>query len=299
MAKLKKRRGNWYARVRYVKDGNKLEKQISLKTKSNVIARERLDEVNKEEKNIKSGMDFSLPWLNDSGVTLVKQFTVQNAIDQWMSRRKKGKIAKKTIELNEYGLKYFADCVGMTRPLKSINSNHIEIFIDYLDSKGLSDTTINMHLRTTKAMFRYYLKVDKLNKIPHIQQLSIRKTEPIYITDEEFQSIIGLDWMDNFYKRVFLFYRETGMRLREPMMSVLNGAWIDIPNESKGKAGRNIELDATLQSIFTELKGWLENGYGSTFKDSGNHLSKMFKKSLRSIGADDDKHFHKIQSWKA
>ena len=144
-------------------------------------------------------------------------------------------------------------------------------------------------------MFRYWLKRERINKVPIIEQIPVRKTEPIYITDEEFHSVMNIEWLDNFYKRVFLFYRDTGMRLREPMMSVLNGSWIDIPNESKGKAGRNIELDATLQSIFTELKGWLENGYGSTFKDSGSHLSKMFKKSLRSIGADDDKHFHSLR----
>ena len=71
-------------------------------------------------------------------------------------------------------------------------------------------------------MFRYYLKVvDRLVKIPHIEQLRIPKTEPIYITDNEFQSIMELDWLDDFYKRVFLLYRETGMRLNEPMISVL------------------------------------------------------------------------------
>ena len=137
--------------------------------------------------------------------------------------------------------------------------------------------------------------IEKLNKIPRIQQLSVPKTEPIYITDDEFQSIMKLDWLDDFYKRVFLLYRETGMRLREPMMSVLNGAWIDIPNTSKTKKGRNIELNKSMQSIFNELKEWLDNGYGSRIKDQGDHLSKMFKKALRCIGADEDKRFHSLR----
>ncbi len=296
MATLKKRRGNWYARVLWIKSNSErqTEKQIPLRTNSKVTAYERLAEVKKVENDIKAGLEFSLPWLSETTSTKIKRFTLNDAINQWISKRK-GKMRNKTIELNELGLGYFADCLGKTCPLKTINSNHIDLFIDYMASKGLGTTTINMHLRTVKAMFRHYLKVDKLDKIPLIEQIKLNKRDPIYITDDEFQSIMELDWMDKFYKQVFLFYRETGMRLREPMMSVLEGPWIDIPNESKGKAGRSIKLDTKLQSIFTELKDWLENGYGSTLKDKGGHFSKMFKKALREIGAKDDKHFHSLR----
>ena len=127
-------------------------------------------------------------------------------------------------------------------------------------------------------MFRYWLKRERINKIPIIEQIPIRKTDPIYITDDEFHSIMNIDWMDNFYKRVFLLYRETGMRLREPMISVIDGAWIDIPNEAKGGASRNIELDETLKSIFIEYDKWLVSGYGSKLVEL---ISIAFKK-LRS-----------------
>ena len=60
--------------------------------------------------------------------------------------------------------------------------------------------------------------------------------------------MMELDWLDDFYKRVFLLYRDTGMRLAEPMISVLDGDWVDIPNTSKGKVGRNIQLDRPMQS---------------------------------------------------
>ena len=52
----------------------------------------------------------------------------------------------------------------------------------------------------------YYLKVDRLAKIPHIEQVEDSKTEPIYITDNEFQSIMELDWLDDFYTSVYSFY---------------------------------------------------------------------------------------------
>jgi site-specific recombinase XerD len=297
MATLKKRRGLWYARVQWYKQNQsaQTEKQIPLRTESKVTARERVAEVNKVENDIKQGMDFTFPWLSESVKTKVKRFTLQDAVNQWMSKRI-GKLAKSTTNVNQDGLAYFVKFIGNAHPLETITTSKMERFADWLDGRGLSKTTINIHLRTIKAMFRYYLMVDKLDKIPHIQQLSVPKTEPIYITDNEFQSIMELDWLNDFYKRVFLFYRETGMRLREPMMSLLDGAWIDIPNTSKSKVGRNIELDAPMQSIFNELKEWCENGYGSTLLDRGaDHISKKFKKALRSIGADERKHFHSLR----
>ena len=294
MATLRNFRGKWYARSRWSSDGVKGEKLTALRTKSKVTARERIAEVNKVEDDIKQGMEFSFPWLSDSIKTKVKRFTLKDAVDQWMSKRV-GKLAEKTIELNQNSLNYFLKFIGSTHPLESITTNHIDNLADWLDGRGLRKTSINIHLRTIKAMFRYYLKVDKLAKIPHIQQLRIPKTEPIYITDNEFQSIMELDWLDDFYKRLFLMYRETGMRLNEPMISELDGDWIDIPNTSKGKVGRNIQLDISLQSIFNELKEWLTNGYGSKLATPDDHISKMFKKALRSIGADEGKHFHSLR----
>jgi len=294
MATLRNFRGKWYARSRWSNNGNKSEKLIPLRTSSKVTARERMAEVNKVEKDIKQGMDFIFPWLSDSSKTKVKRFTLQDAVNQWMSKRI-GKLAKNTTDLNQDGLDYFVKFMGKAQPLETITTSQMERFADWLDGRGLSKSTINIHLRTIKAMFRYYLMVDKLIKIPHIQQLSVPKTEPIYITDNEFQSIMELDWLDDFYKRVFLFYRETGVRLKEPMMSVLDGAWIDIPNTSKSKVGRNIELDKPMQSVFNELKDWLNNGYGARLKTPDDHISKKFKKALRSIGADESKHFHSLR----
>ena len=62
MATLKKRRGSWYARVLwYNSTGRKKEKQVPLRTKSKVTARERLVTVNRLESDIKDGISFSFP----------------------------------------------------------------------------------------------------------------------------------------------------------------------------------------------------------------------------------------------
>ena len=49
MAKLRPFRGKWYARSRWVDNGNKIEKLTPLRTSSKVTARERIAEVNKVE----------------------------------------------------------------------------------------------------------------------------------------------------------------------------------------------------------------------------------------------------------
>ena len=295
MAGLIKRRETWYARIRWYIASKRVEKQIPLRTKSKVTARERLAVVNKVESDIKSGIGFTFPWLSGSSVTKVKRFTLEDVITKWMDGRKKGKLRPKTIETNQLGLDYLLFCLGCKRPLRDINNDDIERYIDHLRSRGNSDNSINIHLRTVKAMFRYFLKAGTLRSIPLIEQVSVSKIEPVYITDNEFQSIMELEWLGDLYKRVFLLYRETGMRLREPMISTLNGNWIDIPPESKTHSTRSIELSKPLKQIFSELQDWYHSGYGSRLNDPGDHFSKKFKKSLRSIGASESKHFHSLR----
>ena len=296
MATLRKRGVMWVARVQWRdQNGQKKEKQIPLRTDSKVTAFKRLPAVNKVEADIKEGLSFSFPWINDEGQTKIEVFTLKAAVEEWMEHRRKNKIRKKTLEINQLGLNYFLESVGRKRSLSSIGNTDIATFVDYLDARSNSDTTINIHLRTVKAMFRHYLKYGKLDRIPVIDQRKIPSKDPIYITDHEFQKIMELDWLDDFYKRVFLLYRETGMRLREPFISTLQGEWIDIPPESKTHSQRSIALALPLQQIFLELKGWYEEGYGSTLVDAGDHLSKKFKKVLRYIGVREETHFHSLR----
>jgi site-specific recombinase XerD len=297
MASLKKRRGVWYARVRWYDDHQReVEKQITLKTDHITTAKMRLAEVNNVEDTIKLGLEYSFAWLSDSsGITKVRRFTLSNAIDEWISNREKGKIRKSTLLVNRTGLNYLTHCLGSNRQLGSINDKDIEHYVDYLLSKRHSDNTINIHLRTVKAMFRHYLKIRKLEAIPVIDQRKIPYTEPIYITDSEFQSIMDLDSLEVFYKKLFLLYRDTGMRLREPFIATLNGKWVDISIQSKNHAGRSIELSESLMQVYSELMTWCSSGSGSKLSDPGDHLSKKFKKAMQSIGIDDRKHFHSLR----
>ena len=64
MATLKKRRGNWYARIQWRdENGSMKEKQIPLRARLKVTALARLPEVKKVEADIKEGLSFTFPWM--------------------------------------------------------------------------------------------------------------------------------------------------------------------------------------------------------------------------------------------
>ena len=297
MARLRKRRSKWYARIRiWANDIRKeTEELIPLKTTSRVTALERISIVNKYEADIKSGLSFTFPWEHNGSHVKVARFTINDAIKEWLTHRSKIGIRLKTLEINQNGLYHFVAAIGGNCPLEAVNVKMIDTFVDYLTSIGLSINSVNMHIRTVKAMFRHFWKRDHIVRMPLIEELKKEEENPIYITDDEFQSIMELEWLNKFYKQVFYFYRETGCRLREPFISDLDGNWLDIPNLSKGKKPRSIQLSNSLKVIYLELMYWYENGYGSNLKDPAINISKTFKKALRDIGANESKKFHSLR----
>ena len=187
------------------------EKLVPLRTSSEKVAYERLTEVNAVENGIKSGVSFSFPWLSDQTMIKVKRYTLKGASDEWLASRN---TTQNTLILNKQGIDYFIKYLNKDKPINTILSNNIIGFIDFLKSKGLSVNTINIRLRTIKTMFGYLLKNERIEKMPIIEQLKVRKKDPIYITEGEFGDIMNLDWLDPFYKIIFKLYLETGMRLR-------------------------------------------------------------------------------------
>ena len=295
MAKTRKRGQYWYARVRIWEKESQREREVSipLDTKSKAVMLERLKVVNEVEMFIKDGtitdVQKYFPWLNDGKSEFIR-FTVRQGADEWLSKRR---VRPNTLDINRNSLDHFVRLIGEKFSLESITFNTIEKFREGLEQAGLSNTTINIHLRTVKTMLRYFQERDMIDKVPVIKQLPIDDSDPIYISDDEFQSIIELEWLDGFFKRAFYFYRDTGCRLNEPFMGTVSNNWLKIPNTSKGKKARKIPLSDNLIEIYKELRGWNESRKEIT--NHAKHLSKQFKKALRAIGADESKHFHSLR----
>jgi len=292
MATLKKRRGYWYARVLWYNDNQsrQTEKQVPLRTQSKVTARERLAEVNKVEDDIKSGLNFIFPWLGDSPITSVKRFTINDAVELWLSKRKSNGIRPSTIKRNQYSMVSFMSIAGYKRPLKNVNTNIIDTYRDVCIDKGMAPNGININLRAVKTFLNWCLQREYLSKVPHIDMVSIPKSMPLYIPDRIFAEIMRLEWLENHYKTAFLFYRETGCRPSEPFIGDLDGHWLLISGDkTKQRSDKELHLNDECLRLCIQMKKLLEEFNGTCQSWIGN-LSKTFLKAVREIDGEDTKY---------
>ena len=290
-------RGKWYSRVRWYDNTTGYQKEYlqPLRTDNKTVAHKRNGIVTKYQDDIRNGMKFEFPWMKDGGETKVKEITLADGVDGWIERRaKQPDITPNTIGVNKNGINHLYDSIAKSFPLKSITTDHMDGFRDDLIDKGLKPSSINMHLRTAKSFFRYVWKRGIIDRLPRIEMVKINDTLPIYLTDDEFHAVLDEVGVDSFYGKVFFFYRETGVRLREPFIATLDGNWLDIPNTSKGKRPRSIELTDFLVEIYQELKQWADESH-LVQGNRGRHLSKKFKKALRKCGVDESKHLHSLR----
>ena len=293
MATLKKRRESWYARVLWYDNKLKKEKQVPLRTKSKVSARERLAIVNKVESDIKAGIEFTFPWLSNDSTTTVKRFTISNAVDLWLSNRKSNGIRQSTIRRNRYSMESFMSIVGRNKPLTDITTNIIDVYKNACIEKGMSPSGININLRAVKTLLRWCYRRDYINKVPHIDMVSKPKSMSLYIPDRIFAELMRLDWLDDQYKTAFLFYRETGCRASEPFIGELDGNWLLIGGDkTKQRADKELRLNNECLRLCIRMQNHLDK-YSGTVESFTQNLSKTFLKAMREIDGDDTKyHLH-------
>jgi len=295
MATLIPRRGVWYARVQWYKKGhqNQTEKQVPLRTKSKVSARERLAIVNKVESDIKAGIEFTFPWLSNDSTTTVKRFTISNAVDLWLSNRKSNGIRQSTIRRNRYSMESFMSIVGRNKPLTDITTNIIDVYKNACIEKGMSPSGININLRAVKTLLRWCYRRDYINKVPHIDMVSKPKSMSLYIPDRIFAELMRLNWLDDQYKTAFLFYHETGCRASEPFIGELDGNWLLISGDkTKQRADKELRLNNECLRLCIQMQNHLDK-YNGTVESWTQNLSKTFLKAMREIDGDDTKyHLH-------
>ena len=291
MATLKLRRGVWYARVLWSENKVKKEKQVPLRTKSKMTARERLTMVNKLESDIKAGMRFTFPWLSEDCVTSVKRFTLREAVHLWLNSRQSEGIRQKTRIRNGYSLESFMSVVGYNKPLTSVNTIIIDTYRDACINRGMAPHGINLNLRAVKTFLRWCYRRDYINKVPYIDMVSIPKSMPLYIPDHLFKKLMQLEWLDDFYKIAFTFYRDTGCRASEPFIGKLDGHWLLISGDkTKQRSDKELHLDSGNLQLCVKMRNHLD-AYVGTIDSLVQRLSKTFLKAMREIDGVNTKYY--------
>ncbi len=300
MASLKKRREKWYARVQWWNNNLRKEKLIPLRTSNKTTARVRLSVVNKLESDIKAGMRFSFPWMNEAGAVQIQKKILNDVINEYLSFKRLEGLTENSIKRLECTLSNFVRFKGSNCSINSIAHKHIHGRNGYVDyclnkKKPMTKPSVNLELRNLKTFFKWCVESEYLDKMPKITMLKVPKAKPKYLTERDICKILELENLDSRMKRIFGFYIATGVRRAEPFFGYLDGEWLIIPEEhTKAKKEKEIHLTPELLCIWQEMMTmkaeWVKQGF--SLDNLFGKVTKLFKVAVRDAGLDDGYHLH-------
>jgi integrase len=172
---------------------------------------------------------------------------------------------------------------------------------------SVTPTTVNIELRTIKAMFGYALKWGLLEQSPcrNVPQVKIPEQPPAYLTQEQVMLLLEKIEDPNF-RLLVEFAVHTGMRRGE----ILNLKWdhvdlasrmITVRSEGtfKTKSGRvhHIPMNEVVYHILATKKRGSEFVFVTTGgrKLLDDFVTHRFKKYVRKAGLSDHIHFHSLR----
>ena len=250
-------------------------------------------------------------WLkNDGSATSIKIHSISEYIDKFIQFQKIKQRKESTINGYWYSLKKFRDAIGSNALISDINDEHIDVFIQYLEDRGLNLVSIDSNLRSVSAFMHWCQRRAYIDRIPTID-LFRPIIEDKWLTESEYNAILNYEYKptpNNYnlslnykrYAKVFKLYGETGMRLSEGFYGILtedsNGIWLAIPNEhSKNKIGRTIELNEEQRDTIKMMQSiWYEN---NCTKNHIKYYSRMFRKVSDKLGIPKNKSFHSLRHY--
>lgn len=308
MAGLRKFNNSYYARVRKWDGSKQSERLIPLKTSKKTDAIERLLQINRVERDIKNGIDFSFPWLNEKGRLEVKRYTLKTAIEEYLLAREKEGLRSGTLDIYGLALDNLIRVCSTKLPVEKIKTNHIEIFKDMF--KNRSNEYLNINLRAVKTFFNWLVDKDIIPEPPRIKLVKIPKKPPMYFSESEWNKLMTLDYTklkseySNIlypelihYQKAWFFYINTGCRLSEPFKGQIKGNWLIVDQDSsKTKIMREIRLNKELKRIVIEMQARLNNHLKNNKSeiDFIKRYSRIFKSCCLLVGIK-NKHFHHIR----
>lgn len=250
MGSLRKARGKYYARLYYSNNGRNKEKIFPLNTSNRRQAESRLLEV-KQFQDLAINGEFTPSWKSENGNPCADGYKLSEATEDFLKSRKADNARNSTLDIYSRGLNLFIEAVT-DKSVKDITIEDIDKFKAYYLYK-LMPATINMALRPVKSLLFWLKERDLINKVPRIKQINTGYSLPIYVTNAEFEEICKR--VNPHFQRAFWFYRESGLRLSEPFMGVLEGNFFKIKAcDYKGNHDHEISLTPELKTILIEMR---------------------------------------------
>jgi integrase len=215
-------------------------------------------------------------------------------------------LSRKTYDNAERVMRLFCTRFGDT-PMESLRLEHLEQFKQSRKQAGVSNTTVNIDIRTIKAAMNVAVDMERIGRNPFAKakQLKVEEHRKKILSKDEFSRILKAIKEEWFYD-IIAFNVLTGLRLGE----IMNLKWADydIPNKSvtvqssdgyrvKGGKMRDVSLcpDAiALLDALPKLGEWIFLGKDG-HRYTSSHVSKKFKKYLRQLGFPEEMHYHRLR----
>ena len=287
----------YYSIISNVKWSKPKRIPLNAKTKSEAILRHQ--HVVKMERDIKSGIDFIFPWQNNSsGRTKINITTLEDAVIEYLDYRI-GKVRSSTIRRDRVSLNQLMKYIGKSKPVNKLSRKTIDgknglIRCMQNEMNGIErkykDSGINFSLRHIKTFFNWlYKRAEYIDKEILFDKLNVGEPLPRYLNENELSQIHNLDWLNDFYKRIFLFYENTGCRPSEPFDGELFGDWLIVEVEkSKSKKIRQIHLSDQSRETLCEMHQFRDiyaiRGSKNPNESAYHRLATIMRKVVKDLG---------------
>lgn len=209
----------------------------------------------------------------------------------------------KTKDMYRRTLERFLAFVGK-KPIEAIGSREIDAYkVERL--KTISGVSVNLELRTLRAAFYTALRWNLILRNPckGVSQIRVPETEPVYLTEGQFESLLG-SIEEPWLRDLVIFAATTGLRRSE----ILNLRWEDVQFEDRlirvrnhgtfrTKTGKNRTLPMS-EVVFNLLLDRKKKARAElVFTHRGRPITperatRSFKKVARKVGLNDRMHFH-------
>tara|TARA_R110002020_G_scaffold441376_3_gene652103 strand:- start:1644 stop:2804 length:1161 start_codon:yes stop_codon:yes gene_type:complete len=291
MATLVKHRKQYCSIIRNWNGIKQVTTKIPLRTDKKDVAVVRHTRVSKSESHIKSGIikknQFKgyFEWLNDEGTSVLKEYTLAEAIEQFVKAHSVN-VSEGSIKRIEVSMKCLLNVLNKNTPIKQIKTSDMEQF--KAKYQGIhSIYGINLNLRNIKTFLRYCVDEKMLNHMPKIKMLREPKKMPKYLSEDNLNALMNVDNVSDFMKRIFYLLVTSGCRRSEVVDGTLDGKILIVPASlSKSRIEKEISLNDIQVSIVKEIHiardTHLLKGYKlSNFK---GYITKAFQKGCKRIG---------------
>jgi len=295
MARLRKLGRVYYARIRITTDEKKTERCINLGTRIKAEATRRLMEIHRMEPALREGEKFEFSWEAEDEVTKVKRLKVGEAVAQYMKARRNdldAPLRDSSLEMIEQSFNRLKRYLKWSRDIESLVQADIDGFKHYMRRKEYADATINITIRNLRTWYEWMKRTGVYEKPLILKQIPIRGVKPVYVSNAEFKLILGR--VDDYLKRVFTLYRDTGMRAKEPIQGEIIGSFL-IVAPIHSKSGREREIYLNERQIMTvkemQRKTHIEPRKQGTDPTTHSHMyfSRRFTQACKDNGIEGKK----------